>query len=82
MSEGSPKRASPVVLAMLSSPTALMVPRIIRDIKGPGHMQFDVTCRDATAPAKCLESITTAALLVLYAKVSISGGCKPFTDEM
>ena len=40
--------------------TAWMVPRIIRDMKGPGQMQLDVMCRGPKAPARCLESMTTS----------------------
>ena len=38
---------------------AVMVPRIIRDMKGPGQMQLEVMCRGPRAPARCLESMTT-----------------------
>mmetsp|Transcript_74919 Transcript_74919/g.92069 ORF Transcript_74919/g.92069 Transcript_74919/m.92069 type:complete len:83 (+) Transcript_74919:221-469(+) len=82
MSSGSPNRVSEVLPAMLSSPTALTVARIMRDMNGPGQMQLEVMCLGPRAPARCFDNITTAALLALYAKVSISGGCKPFTEEM
>eukprot|EP00442_Polarella_glacialis_P035501 CAMPEP_0115101576 /NCGR_PEP_ID=MMETSP0227-20121206/33327_1 /TAXON_ID=89957 /ORGANISM="Polarella glacialis, Strain CCMP 1383" /LENGTH=65 /DNA_ID=CAMNT_0002497379 /DNA_START=531 /DNA_END=728 /DNA_ORIENTATION=+ len=58
------------------------MPRIIRDLNGPGQMQLVVMCLGPRAPAKCFESITTAALLALYANVSIFGACKPLIDEM
>merc|ERR1719379_1717357 len=57
-SSGDPNLFNAVVLAMLSAPAVVIVPRIMRDMKGPGQMELTVMCCSPNTDARCLDNIT------------------------